>query len=64
MKYIKEEIKKEINIQINKLKENLLEQIDNTYQRVPENKNEIIIENENENNNNNNNLFDIKKIKR
>ena len=61
LKYLRNEYKKEINIQINKLKENLLEQIDNTYQRVPENKNEIIIENENENNNNN--LFDIKKLK-
>ena len=64
LKYLRNEYKKEINIQINKLKENLIEQIDNTYQRVPENKNEIIIENENENNNNNNNnLFDIKKLK-
>ena len=61
LKYLRNEYKKEINIQINKLKENLIEQIDNTYQRVPENKNEIIIENENENNNNN--LFDIKKLK-
>ena len=61
IKYIRKEYKKEINNQINKLRENLLQQIDNTYQKIPENKNEIIIEKQN--NNNNNDLFDIKNLK-
>ena len=61
IKYIRKEYKKEINNQINKLRENLLQQIDNTYQKIPENKNEIIIEKQN--NNNKNDLFDIKNLK-
>ena len=61
IKYIRKEYKKEINNQINKLRENLLQQIDNTYQKIPENKNEIIIEKQN--NNNKNDLLDIKNLK-
>ena len=56
IKYMRREYKKELN----KFKENLIQQIDKTYQRIPENKNEIIIENQN---NINNNLFDFKKSK-